>query len=88
MGVNVFRALLAASRSLWFIQQVEQQDNQPIDLLKNRPWYRRKKHSTQLDIHWMFKEMLSTERIIPTPAFTDQVPLFHLKNDSEKHRAA
>ncbi len=41
VGVNTFRALLAACRSLWFIQQVEQQGKQPIDLLKNRPWYRK-----------------------------------------------
>lgn len=88
VGVNTFRALLAACRSLWFIQQVEQQGKQPIDLLKNRPWYRKKKHPTQLDVQWMFKEMLTAKRISPTPAFTGEVPLFNVKQPPANRRAA
>lgn len=77
IGVNTFRALLAACRSLWFVQQVDQQVSQPVDLLKNRPWYRKKKHPTQLDVQWMFKEMLTNQAITPTPAFIGNVTLFH-----------
>ena len=88
VGVNTFRALLAACRSLWFIQQVEQQGKQPIDLLKNRPWYRKKKHPTQLDVQWMFKEMLTVEGISPTPAFTDNVTLFHPNRSQATAKAA
>lgn len=77
VGVNTFRALLAACRSLWFIQQLDRQGRAPIDLLKNRPWYRKKKHPTQLDVQWMFKEMLTSRAITPTPAFIDNLPLFH-----------
>ena len=88
IGVNTFRALLAACRSLWFVQQVDQQFNQPVNLLKNRPWYRKKKHPSQLDVQWMFKEMLTTQRIIPTPAFTCEVTLFDLKQPPATRRAA
>ena len=88
VGVNTFRALLAACRSLWFAQQVDQQFNQPVNLLKNRPWYRKKKHPTQLDVQWMFKEMLNTQRIIPTPAFTEEVSVFNVKHAPENRRAA
>ncbi len=88
VGVNTFRALLAACRSLWFVQQVEQQGKQPIDLLKNRPWYRKKKHPTQLDVQWMFNEMLTSQAITPTPAFIDNVTLFHHNRSQAAPKAA
>ena len=65
IGVNTFRALLAACRSLWFVQQVDQLDSQPVDLMKNRPWYRKKKHPTQLDVQWMFKRNANHSRNYP-----------------------
>lgn len=76
VGVNTFRALLAACRSLWFIQQAEQSTKQAIDLRKGRPWYRKKKYPTQLDVQWMFKETLAAEGIMSTPAFRTDVPIF------------
>lgn len=88
VGVNTFRALLAACRSLWFVQQADQQTNQPLDLLKNRPWYRKKKHPTQLDVQWMFKEMLTSQAITPTPAFIDNVTLFNPNRSQAAARAA
>ncbi len=88
VGVNTFRVLLAACRSLWFIQHADQQGKQPIDLLKNRPWYRKKEYPTQLDVQWMFKEMLNTQRIIPTPAFTEEVSVFNVKHAPENRTAA
>jgi hypothetical protein len=73
VGVNTFRALLAACRSLWFLQQVE--ENSSLNLLNGRPWYRKKRYPTQLDVYWMFKEALICEGIIPTPAFWEGVPI-------------
>jgi hypothetical protein len=72
VGVNNFRALLAACRSLWFIQQVETKT--PLNLLNGRPWYRKKRYPTQLDVYWMFQEACIREGIIPTPAFIEGVP--------------
>jgi hypothetical protein len=88
VGVNAFRALLAACRSLWFIQQVDQTGKAPIDLLKNRPWYRKKKHPTQLDVQWMFKEMLTEQAIMPTPAFRDNLTVFMHKPAQQTAKAA
>jgi hypothetical protein len=73
VGVNTFRALLAACRSVWFLQRLEKND--AINLLNGRPWYRKKTHPTQLDAYWMFKEALACEGITPTPAFLDGVPI-------------
>jgi hypothetical protein len=86
--VNTFRALLAACRSLWFIQQADQKDGQPMNLLKNRPWYRKKKHPTQLDVQWIFKEMLTEQAIIPTPAFRDNPTVFMHKSAQQTAKAA
>lgn len=88
VGVNTFRTLLAACRSLWFVQQADQQGKQPLNLLKNRPWYRKKKHPTQLDVQWWFKEMLTDQAIKPTPAFISNVTLFHPNTSQAAHRAA
>lgn len=88
VGVNTFRALLAACRSLWFVQQADHQISQPVDLLKNRPWYRKKKHPTQLDVQWMFKEMLTSQAITPTPAFIDKVTVFKRKASQQTAKAA
>ena len=88
VGVNTFRALLAACRSVWFIQQVDQPSKASIDLLKNRPWYRKKTHPTQLDVQWMFREMLTQQAIIPTPAFIDKVAVFKHKASQQTARAA
>lgn len=75
VGVNTFRALLAACRSLWFLQQLE--EKQDIELLNGRPWYRHKTHPTQMDAYWMFRESLACEGITPTPAFLDGVPIIN-----------
>jgi hypothetical protein len=70
IGVNTFRALMAACRSLWFVKQLEKQ---PINLLNGRPWYRKKSYPTQADVSWMFLEALRREGITPTPSFFDDV---------------
>jgi hypothetical protein len=86
VGVNTFRALLAACRSLWFLQQVE--ENSSLNLLNGRPWYRNKKYPTQLDVYWMFKETLICEGIIPTPAFIEGVPIIKANHTSTPPAAA
>jgi hypothetical protein len=86
IGVNTFRALLAACRSLWFLQQVEKGD--AIDLLNGRPWYRKKRYPTQLDAYWMFKEVLACEGITPTPAFLDGVPINKANSPSSTQQVA
>ena len=73
VGVNTFRAILAACRSLWFLQKVE--ENPSLNLLNGRPWYRKKKYPTQFDVYWMFKEALICEGIIPTPTLFEGVPI-------------
>ncbi len=73
VGVNTFRALLAACRSLWFLKHT--QKNASVDLLNGRPWYRKKKYPTQADVYWMFKESLTCQGIMSTPAFYDAVPI-------------
>lgn len=88
VGVNTFRVLLAACRSLWFIHQADQPGRTPIDLLKNRPWYRKKKHPTQLDVQWMFNEMLTEQAIIPIPAFRDDLTVFQHKANQQTAKAA
>ncbi|MGB3852278.1 MAG: transposase [Tunicatimonas sp.] len=88
VGVNTFRALLAACRSLWFVQQADHSAEQYINLVKGRPWYRKKRHPTQLDVQWMFKEMLAQQAITPTPAFIDDVTLFNPNRSQATAKAA
>jgi hypothetical protein len=87
VGVNTFRALLAACRSLWFVQQAEEKKTLP-DLLNGRPWYRKKKYPTQADVYWMFKEILMAEGIRPTPAFHEGVPIIEANSTSKSSNAA
>ena len=65
-GINSFRALMAACRSLWFIHQFE---NGHIDLQLHRPWYRKKTKPSQLDVIWAAQEALYLERVFPVPRF-------------------
>ncbi len=65
-GINSFRILLAACRTLWFIQYFTKQ---PLDLKKFRPWYRLKRHPTQLDIRAAAQEAFFLQGISPVPRF-------------------
>lgn len=86
VGVNTFRALLAACRSLWFLQHTEK--NAAVNLLNGRPWYRKKKYPTQADVYWMFKENLTIQGIRPTPAFYDGVLIIKANTASKTPNAA
>jgi hypothetical protein len=65
-GVNTFRLLMAACRTLWFIQYFQKR---PLALKNFRPWYRKKCHPTQLDIIAAAQEAFLLEGVSPVPRF-------------------
>jgi hypothetical protein len=67
VGANTFRLAMAAARTLWFLEHVEQ--TQALDLRRYRPWYRQKCAPTQLDIVWACREALHAAGVFPTPRF-------------------
>jgi hypothetical protein len=67
-GANTFRLVMAAARTLWFIDQVE--CGRTLDLCCYRPWYRQKGAPSQLDVVWACREALHEAGIVPIPRFT------------------
>lgn len=67
VGINNFRMVMAAARTLWFINQVKQTSN--FNLLRYRPWYRQKQYPTQLDVISACQEALYCQGISPTIRF-------------------
>ena len=67
MGANTFRLVMAAARTLWFIDQVE--CGTGVDLCRYRPWYRQKVAPSQLDVVWACREALHEAGIVPIPRF-------------------
>jgi hypothetical protein len=68
VGANTLRLVLAAARTLWFVEQTSRAV--PLDLQRSRPWYRHKCAPSQLDIVWACREMLHEAGVFPTPRFT------------------
>jgi hypothetical protein len=68
VGANTLRLLLAAARTLWFVEQTSRAV--PLDLQRSRPWYRQKCAPSQLDIVWACREALHEAGVFPTPRFT------------------
>ena len=68
MGANTFRLVMAAARTLWFIEQVERGTGVP--LCRYRPWYRQKVAPSQLDVVWACREALHEAGIFPIPRFS------------------
>jgi hypothetical protein len=68
VGANTLRLLLAAARTLWFVEQTSRAG--PLDLQRSRPWYRQKCAPSQLDIVWACREALQEAGVFPTPRFT------------------
>ncbi len=68
VGVNTFRLVLAAARTLWFVAQTSRTD--AFDLTRYRPWYRHKQAPSQLDIVWACREALHDAGVFPIPRFT------------------
>jgi Transposase DDE domain len=68
VGANTLRLLLAAARTLWFVDQTNRTG--PLDLQRARPWYRHKCAPSQLDIVWACREALQDAGVFPIPRFT------------------
>jgi DDE superfamily endonuclease len=68
VGANTFRLVMAAARTLWFIDQVE--CSTTCNLCCYRPWYRQKVAPSQLDVVWACRETLHEAGIFPIPRFT------------------
>ncbi len=81
IGANTFRLVLAAARTLWFIDQVE--CGTTFNLCRYRPWYRQKVAPSQLDIVCACREALYDAGIVPIARFTPDLA----KNDEEPEHA-
>jgi hypothetical protein len=68
VGANTLRLLLAAARTLWFVEQTSRTGS--FALQHSRPWYRQKCAPSQLDIVWACREALQDAGVFPIPRFT------------------
>jgi Transposase DDE domain len=68
VGANTLRLVLAAARTLWFLEQLR--PAAPLFLQRHRPWYRQKSAPSQLDILWIWREAVHTAGVVPIPRFT------------------
>lgn len=67
VGANTFRLVLAAARTLWFVEQASRSTG--LALTQYRPWYRHKVAPSQLDIVWACREALQDAGVFPIPRF-------------------
>ena len=75
LGANTFRLVLAAARTLWFIDQVE--CGTGVTLCRYRPWYRQKVAPSQFDVVWACREALHEAGIFPLPRFSPDLAKNH-----------
>lgn len=75
IGANTFRLVMAAARTLWFLDQVE--PGTGLNLCRYRPWYRHKVAPSQLDVVWACREALHEAGIFPIPRFTPDLAENH-----------
>jgi hypothetical protein len=68
LGANTLRLVLAAARTLWFVEQTSRAV--PLDLQRSRPWYRQKCAPSQLDLVWACREALQEAGVFPIPRFS------------------
>ena len=68
VGANTLRLVLAAARTLWFVEQTSRAV--PLDLQRSRPWYRQKRAPSQLDLVWACREALQEAGVFPIPRFS------------------
>ena len=71
VGANTFRLVMAAARTLWFLDQVE--CGTTCNLCDYRPWYRQKVAPSQLDVAEACREALHKAGIFPIPRFTPEL---------------
>jgi hypothetical protein len=67
VGANTLRLVLAAARTLWFVEQTCQRVDH--DLTRYRPWYRHKGAPSQLDIVWTWREAFHAAGVFPILRF-------------------
>jgi DDE superfamily endonuclease len=75
MGANTFRLVMAAARTLWFIDQVAHSSD--VNLCRYRPWYTQKAAPSQLDVVWACRESLHEAGIFPIPRFAPDLGIIH-----------
>ncbi|MGH7965529.1 MAG: IS701 family transposase [Candidatus Binatia bacterium] len=75
VGANTLRLVLAAARTLWFLEQACPAD--PLALQRYRPWYRQKSALSQLDIVWSWREALHTAGVFPISRFAPGLAEIH-----------
>ena len=68
VGANTLRLVLAAARTLWFLERTDRTGG--LALGRYRPWYRQKVAPSQLDIVWACREALHDEGVFPIPRFS------------------
>ncbi len=78
IGANTFRLVMAAARTLWFVDQVERSAG-GVNLCRYRPWYRQKLAPSQLDVVWACREALHEAGIFPIPRFSPDLTENHAK---------
>jgi hypothetical protein len=81
VGANTFRLVMAAARTLWFMDQVERSSE--VNLCRYRPWDTQKVAPSQLDVVWACRESLHEAGIFPIPRFVPDLGI----NDEEPDRA-
>jgi hypothetical protein len=75
IGATTFRLLMAAARTLWFIDQVER--GMTFTLCRYRPWYRQKVAPRQLDVVWACRATLQEAGSYPIPRFSPDLAANH-----------
>jgi hypothetical protein len=75
LGANTLRLVLAAARTLWFIDRVAH--GTAVHLCRYRPWYRQKVAPSQLDVVWACREALHEAGVFPIPRFTPDLAENH-----------
>ena len=71
VGANTLRLVLAAARTLWFLERTRHAAG--VDLGRYRPWYRQKCAPSQRDIVWTCREALAEAGVFPLPRFAPEL---------------
>ena len=86
VGANSLRLVLAASRTLWFVEQASRADT--LDLQRYRPWYRKKCAPSQLDVVWACREALHAAGVFPIPRLVPDLAEIHKEPENALPLAA
>jgi hypothetical protein len=74
-GADTLRLVLAAARTLWFIDRIECVTT--WNLCRYRPWYGHQGAPSQLDVVWACREVLHEAGGFPIPRFTPELAENH-----------